>query len=87
VKPEFNIGWTKVQGIWKLRVATPFTLLGSDKSSKKFEIGLFVGNIHNGTLCHFDLTKDRTAIRLKDLVPLVEDDLNYIMISASIILP
>ncbi len=33
---------------------------------KNYENDLFTGSVHNGTIYHFDLTKDRTHLELND---------------------
>lgn len=43
---------------------TGLKFLGSDKLGKQNENDLFVGDVHNGTLYHFDLNKERTALSL-----------------------
>ncbi len=55
--PEFN---------WVTTVApTSVLFFNSDKLGKNYENDLFIGSVHNGTIYHFDLTKDRTHLELK----------------------
>jgi glucose/arabinose dehydrogenase len=105
VKPGFNSGWERIQGIWHPIVnnssdsdliagkellnpvhqlqdfkgnghysnpefiwkdtvgPTAATFLDSDKLGKKYENDLFVGSI-GGRIFHFDLTADRTKLKL-----------------------
>jgi glucose/arabinose dehydrogenase len=50
---------------WKGRYGpTGLKYLESDKLGKKYENDLFLGDVHNGTLYHFDLNKERTALLL-----------------------
>jgi aldose sugar dehydrogenase len=50
---------------WKGRYGpTGLKFLGSDKLGEQYENDLFVGDVHNGTLYHFDLNKERTALSL-----------------------
>ncbi len=52
---------------WVTTVApTSVLFLNSDKLGKNYENDLFTGSVHNGTIYHFDLTKDRTHLELKD---------------------
>ncbi|HJU78771.1 MAG TPA: quinoprotein glucose dehydrogenase, partial [Nitrososphaeraceae archaeon] len=37
----------------------------SAKLGKEYESDLFVGDVHNGTLYHFDLNKTRTGLSLQ----------------------
>ncbi|MEP6576534.1 MAG: PQQ-dependent sugar dehydrogenase [Nitrososphaerota archaeon] len=55
--PEFD---------WVVTVApTAVLFFNSDKLGKDYENDLFIGSVHNGTIYHFDLTKDRTHLKLK----------------------
>lgn len=50
---------------WKGRYGpTDLKFFGSDKLGEQYENDLFVGDVHNGTLYHFDLNKERTALSL-----------------------
>jgi glucose/arabinose dehydrogenase len=50
---------------WKGRYGpTGLKFLGSDKLGKQYENDLFVGDVHNGTVYHFDLNKERTELSL-----------------------
>jgi hypothetical protein len=98
VKPGFNSGWNKVQGLWRPNgdekgdlalspedlvdfggkgVYSPpefiwnFTVgptalkfLNSDKFGEEFKNDMFVADINNGNIYHFDLNKDRTELSL-----------------------
>jgi glucose/arabinose dehydrogenase len=100
VKPGFNSGWFKVQGIWqneKGRIGhvlpnpnpkdlvdfdgkgkyslpeftwkgrygpTALIFLDSTRLGKEYENDLFIGDMHNGTIFHFDLTNDRYGLSL-----------------------
>lgn len=99
VKPGFNSGWAKVQGIWKVNGTsqgtvslkpnhledfggrgkysapeftwrypvgpTAIAFVNSDKMGKQYKNDLLVGDVNNGNLYHFDLSKDRTSLILK----------------------
>jgi glucose/arabinose dehydrogenase len=54
--PEFV--WNQTVG------ATAIKFLNSDKLGKEYQNDIFVGDIHNGNLYHFDLTKDRKELLL-----------------------
>jgi len=55
--PEFD---------WVETVApTSVLFFNSDKLGKDYKDDLFIGSVHNGTIYHFDLTKDRTHLDLK----------------------
>lgn len=55
--PEFD---------WVDTVApTSVLFFNSNKLGKDYENDLFIGSVHNGTIYHFDLTKDRTHLDLK----------------------
>ena len=55
--PEFS---------WKGRYGpTSIKFLDSAKLGKEYENDLFVGDVHNGTLYHFDLNKTRTGLSLQ----------------------
>ncbi len=45
----------------ELTTVAPTSVLffNSDKLGKNYENDLFVGSVHNGTIYHFDLTKER----------------------------
>jgi len=98
VKPGFNSGFFKVQGIWennkgfigpvlpnpkdlvdfggKGKYSSPefswkgrygptaLVFLNSTKLGKVYENDLFVGNMHNESISHFDLTNDRNELFL-----------------------
>src|SRR6188768_1341904 len=70
VKPGFNSGWEKVQGIWKL-------------NQTREKDGIFVGSAKKGTLFHFDLKPDRESLDLigdlADLVYSKKDDSSKIV--------
>ena len=52
--------------IWKEPVgATAIKFLHSDKYGKEYKDDLFVGDVNNGYLYHFDLNKDRSGLVLK----------------------
>jgi len=51
--------------IWKYRTGpTALKFLDSSKLGKKYENDLFVGDVHQGNLYHFELNKDRTGLSL-----------------------
>jgi aldose sugar dehydrogenase len=51
--------------IWKNRYGpTALKFLDSSKLGKQYENDLFVGDVHNGNLYHFELNKDRTGFSL-----------------------
>ena len=54
--PEFV--WNQTVG------ATAIKFLNSDKLGKEYQNDIFVGDIHNGNLYHFDLSKDRKGLLL-----------------------
>ena len=105
VKPGFNSGWDKVQGIWEPIIGldlqsdfiagnislTPDNLvtfdgkgkysrpefiwnntaglsaikfLDSDKLGKQYKNDIFVGDVNNGNLYHFELSEDRQQLEL-----------------------
>jgi glucose/arabinose dehydrogenase len=92
VKPGFNSGWEKVQGmesqndhfeedklvdfnghgkyrdpefVWNKTVGpTAIKFLSSDKYGQEYQNDLFVGDVNNGNLYHFDLNDDRTELKL-----------------------
>ena len=109
VRPGFNSGWTKIQGIWeplRARVSenmlelgqskilfpsdrdtfinfngkgtysppeftwnktvgpTGLKFLTSDKLGQEYKNDIFVGDVNNGNIYHFDLNKDRTELVL-----------------------
>jgi aldose sugar dehydrogenase len=98
VKPGFNSGWFKVQGIWENKKGnighvltnpkdlvdfdgkgkysmpeltwrgkygpTALKFFDSTKLGKGYENDLFIGDMHNGSIFHFDLTDDRNGLSL-----------------------
>jgi len=55
--------------IWKGRYGpTALKFLDSNKLGKKYENDLFIGDVHNGNIYHFELNKDRTAFALAGLL-------------------
>ena len=49
------------------------------KVGKNYENDLFVGSVHNGTIYHFDLTKDRMHLDLKgELVDKIANTANEV---------
>jgi len=98
VRPGFNSGWNKVQGIWtetkqhteakkteidqlvyfngkgtysppeftwnKTVGPTGLKFLTSDKLGQEYKNDIFVGDVNNGNIYHFDLNKDRTELVL-----------------------
>jgi aldose sugar dehydrogenase len=58
--PEFT--WNQTVG------ATAIKFLNSDKLGKDYQNDIFVGDIHNGNLYHFDLSKDRKQLLLDGLL-------------------
>jgi glucose/arabinose dehydrogenase len=109
VRPGFNSGWTKIQGIWEPMGAnasenmleltqnkilspsggdtfinfdgkgtysppeftwnktvgpTALTFLDTDKLGQEYKNDIFVGDVNNGNIYHFDLNKDRTELVL-----------------------
>ena len=98
VRPGFNSGWNKVQGIWtetkqhteakkteidqlvdfngrgtysppeftwnKTVGPTALKFLTTDKLGQEYKNDLFVGDVNNGNIYHFDLNKDRTELVL-----------------------
>jgi aldose sugar dehydrogenase len=54
--PEFL--WNQTVGV------TAIKFLNSDKLGKDYQNDMFVGDIHNGNLYHFDLSKDRKQLLL-----------------------
>lgn len=51
---------------WKGRYGpTALKFLNSPKLGKQYENDLFVGDVHNGTLYHFELNKSRTGLSLR----------------------
>ena len=55
--PEFT--WNKTVGVTALK------FLKSDKYGEKYKNDMFVGDIHNGNVYHFDLNKKRTGLILE----------------------
>jgi len=50
---------------WKGRYGpTAAKFLDSDKLGERYENDLFVGDVHNGTIYHFELNKSRTGLSL-----------------------
>jgi glucose/arabinose dehydrogenase len=113
VKPGFNSGFFKVQGVWENNKGnigqvstnpkdlvdfggkgeysspefswkgrygpTALVFLDSTKLGKEYENDLFVGNIHNQSILHFDLTNDRNGLSLSGLLKdKIADDSNEI---------
>jgi len=107
VKPGFNSGWLKVQGIWQKQYGkhygdigavapnpphdlvdfngegkysspeftwknrtgpTALKFLDSSKLGKDYENDLLVGNMHNGSIYHFELNKERNGLLLNGLL-------------------
>ncbi|HKQ22663.1 MAG TPA: PQQ-dependent sugar dehydrogenase [Nitrososphaeraceae archaeon] len=71
--------------IWKKPVgATAIKFLHSDKYGKEYKDDLFVGDVNNGYLYHFDLNKERSGLVLRDKLQDkiadtdTDDDLNQI---------
>jgi glucose/arabinose dehydrogenase len=105
VKPGFNSGWDKVQGIWQLNETlqksgifnessdknkgdelvtfngkghysfpefiwddtvgpSALKFLNSDKLGKQYKNDIFVGNVNDQNVYHFDLTKNRNELLL-----------------------
>jgi glucose/arabinose dehydrogenase len=60
-EPEFT---------WKTRGVGPTALkfLDSDKLGKEYKNDMFVGNVHNGNLYHFDLNENRTGLLLSGVL-------------------
>jgi aldose sugar dehydrogenase len=54
--PEFI--WNQTIGVTALK------FLNSDKLGKQYKDDMFVGDINNGNIYHFDLNKNRTEILL-----------------------
>jgi len=53
--------------LWSVPVGvTSLVFLNSDKYGEKYKNDLFVGDINNGNIYHFDLTADRNNLVLKD---------------------
>jgi glucose/arabinose dehydrogenase len=69
--PEFT--WNQTVG------PTAIKFLNSDKLGKDYQNDIFVGDIHNGNLYHFDLNKDRKQLLLdgplKDRIANNQDEL------------
>ena len=69
--PEFI--WNQTVGV------TSIKFLDSDKLGKDYQNDMFVGNIHNGNLYHFDLSEDRNQLildgPLKDRIANNQDEL------------
>lgn len=112
IRPGFNSGWNKIDGIWlrgyaiknteahvasnqtidgllvdfngKGKYSTPeFTwfddvgptairFFNSDKLGKQYKNDIFVGDIINGNIYHFDLNKERTELLLPPNSPLLD---------------
>ena len=61
--------------VWNVTVApTAIKFLDSDKLGKEYQNDMFVGNANTGTIYHFSLTEDRTALDLSG--PLVDKTAN-----------
>jgi aldose sugar dehydrogenase len=61
--------------VWNMTVApTAIKFLDSDKLGKEYQNDMFVGNANSGTIYHFSLTEDRTALDLSG--PLVDKTAN-----------
>jgi glucose/arabinose dehydrogenase len=56
--PEFT--WNQTVGV------TSIKFLDSDKLGKDYQNDMFVGDVHNGNLYHFDLSEDRNELLLDD---------------------
>jgi aldose sugar dehydrogenase len=73
-KPEFT--WERPVGV------TAIKFLGSEKLGKEYENDMFIGDINNGILYHFDLNKDRREVavdnQLKDKIAHVGDNIEDI---------
>jgi glucose/arabinose dehydrogenase len=55
------------QFVWNFTVApTALKFFDSDKFGEEYENDMFVGDINNGNLYHFDLSDDRTELTLSD---------------------
>jgi glucose/arabinose dehydrogenase len=69
--PEFT--WNQTVGV------TSIKFLDSDKLGKNYQNDVFVGDINNGNLYHFDLSKDRKQLlldgSLKDRIANNQDEL------------
>ena len=60
IEPEF---------IWNSTIGpTALQFLNSTKIGKSFENDIFVADVHNGTIYHFDLTKNRNGLLLHGLL-------------------
>jgi aldose sugar dehydrogenase len=74
--PEFV--WNQTVG------ATAIKFLNSDKLGKEYKNDIFVGDIHNGNLYHFDLSKDRKELildgPLKDRIANNKDELHKVIL-------
>ena len=52
--------------VWNIPVGvTALKFFDSDKLGKKYENDLFVADIHNGNVYHFDLNKKRTGLSFR----------------------
>ncbi|HET6717750.1 MAG TPA: PQQ-dependent sugar dehydrogenase [Nitrososphaeraceae archaeon] len=73
-KPEFT--WERPVGV------TAIKFLGSEKLGKEYENDMFIGDINNGNLYRFDLTKDRREVtvdnQLEDKIAHVGDNIDNI---------
>jgi aldose sugar dehydrogenase len=55
--------------IWKNTVGpTAIKFLNSDRLGKKYENDMFVGCVNSGIIFHFDLSKDRTKLKLNGVL-------------------
>lgn len=74
--PEFV--WNQTVGVTALK------FLGSDKLGKAYQDDLFVGDVHNGNLYHFDLSADRKKLvldePLNDMVANNQDELKNVIL-------
>jgi glucose/arabinose dehydrogenase len=67
--PEFT--WNKTVGVTALR------FFNSDKYGKEYENDMFVGDVNNGRIYHFNLNEDRTELSVhSNLEDKVADNLN-----------
>lgn len=59
--------YTPPQFVWNFSVGpTALKFFNSDKFGEEYENDIFVGDINNGNLYHFDLNDDRTELTLND---------------------
>jgi aldose sugar dehydrogenase len=72
-----NIGkYSEPEFVWNVPVGpTAIKFLSSTKYGEEYENDLFVGDINNGNLYHFDLNEERTGLELDgDLMDKIADD-------------